>query len=82
MASANRLTMTKYRFRTYTENVYQASVDAFVPFIEGRRSVSCDFPCFDDAASPSSAASSGEAHCAGWSPWSSQLPTADLLNVS
>lgn len=76
------LTMTKYRFRTYTENVYQASVDAFVPFVEGRRSVSCDFPCFDDAASSSSAASSGEAHCAGWSPWSSQLPTADSLNVS
>lgn len=73
------LTRAKYRFRTYTENAFHGSVDAIV---EGRRSVSCEFPYFDDDASTSSAASSGEAHCTGWSPWSSQLPTADLLNVS
>lgn len=72
------LTRAKYRFRTYTENVFQASVDAIV---EGRRSVSCELPYLDDDAS-SFAANGGETHCSGWSPWSSQLPTADLLNVS
>lgn len=73
------LTRPKYRFRTYTENAFQGSVDAIV---EARRSMSCDFPYFEDNVSTSSAASSGETHCTGWSPWSSQLPTADLLNVS
>ncbi|KAL3212086.1 hypothetical protein MRX96_008332 [Rhipicephalus microplus] len=71
------LTRVKYRFRTYTENMVQASMDAIVG---GRRSVSCEFPYLEDASS--FAESSGEARCSGWSPWSTQLPTADLLNVS
>lgn len=71
------LTRVKYRFRTYTENMVQASMDAIVG---GRRSVSCEFPYLEDASS--FAESSGEARCPGWSPWSTQLPTADLLNVS
>lgn len=69
-------TRIKYRCRTYTEtSMLPRAVGAFA---EGRRSVSCELPYFDeDAARGHSATTVG----AGWSPWSSQLPTADLLKA-
>lgn len=70
-----QLTRAKYRTRTYTGNVLQGSTDAFV---EGRRCLSCELPYFggDDCAT-----GSFKTDDAGWSPWSYQLLTADLLNA-
>lgn len=68
-----QLTRIKYRARTYTGNVLQGSMDAFV---EGRRSVSCELPYFGG-----DCAGGCKADDSGWSPWSCQLLTADLLNA-
>lgn len=68
-------TRIKYRCRTYTEtNTLQKAIGAFA---EGRRSVSCELPYFDEDAPRGSVTPLG----AGWSPWSSQLPTVDLLKA-
>lgn len=68
-------TRIRYRCRTYTEsNTLQKAIGAFA---EGRRSVSCELPYYDDDAARGSVTTRG----AGWSPWNSQLPTADLLKA-